>query len=295
MSLMCNKIESSMAIEGDLSAEGLAGLSDSEDISTQLAKLIDGRISMIEPSTSAMEKYRRRFESLIGPVGSELEIAPPAPRIEPDDEDEDDDHPTPPPPRTPTPRRPSNAAREADQRVVAELFNRLGIDLPPEPPRPASGTPAAASAPETPTSPPERENVQHGSTSPAPASDSGPARARDVEPDLSPSERRVRRTAALASLYPSGKVKRWRNGLVLNGRYVEVVAKRRETVRARDFTALYDAHRDAVIAFVEPEAEAGLRSSDQLVTHAGTRYRVSMIPVNHYLSGERTASFMVLA
>lgn len=70
--------------------------------------------------------------------------------------------------------------------------------------------------------------------------------------------------------------------------WFHLVAKRRETVRERNFTATAADCPEAWIAFVEPLDQLGPTESDVEITVGGVVYRVSTIPVADYMNGERT-------
>lgn len=64
MSLMATKMASSLALEGEFSAEGLAALSESEDMASQLARVIAGTLETEDPRI-AMAKYRAKLEAMM--------------------------------------------------------------------------------------------------------------------------------------------------------------------------------------------------------------------------------------
>lgn len=65
LSLMAQKMEASLAIEGDFSSEGLAAMSNSEDIASKLAKFISGELENLDPAKNSVERYRERFNAVM--------------------------------------------------------------------------------------------------------------------------------------------------------------------------------------------------------------------------------------
>jgi hypothetical protein len=61
LSLMAQKMEASLALEGDFSAEGLAAMAESTDMATALAKVIAGTLQ-VEGPQAAFARYRRKLE-----------------------------------------------------------------------------------------------------------------------------------------------------------------------------------------------------------------------------------------
>lgn len=64
LSLMASKMAASLALEGDFSSEGLAAMSDSEDIASKLAKVIAGQLQTEDPKV-AMARYREALAKMM--------------------------------------------------------------------------------------------------------------------------------------------------------------------------------------------------------------------------------------
>lgn len=150
-----------------------------------------------------------------------------------------------------------------------------------------------------PQSPPEaRQSPARQSPAPAPAGLNGHSSqptAAGNEP-ASVSDRKALRLRALCEAMGGpphesvGDWHRWHNS------WVQMVAKARKTVRARNFEAIAEQHPDAVIAFVEPEGEAGpVGAGAERHSVGGVRYVVSFMAAKDYLAGERLPGMLACA
>lgn len=100
LSLMAQKMDASLGLEGEFSAEGLAAMAESTDIASALAKVLAGKLQVDDPKT-AFAKYRSRLEAIMPSITraeGEDPVAPlalpapatparrplPPPRLEPD-------------------------------------------------------------------------------------------------------------------------------------------------------------------------------------------------------------------
>lgn len=255
LSLMGRKMMSSLAIEGDLSAEGLAAMSQSEDLSTQLARFIDGRLDDLDPARTSFEKYRAKLAAIM-------------PNLQ-----------TTPAPKAPAPVvAPETTIEAVVEKYTAPRTEELPLWTPP----PTSPTPSAppAASPATPTpgakKAPARAAVTRPATTRAPGSDAA----------VSVGERRRLRLAALSQvLGPISQSDGDRHRFACG--WVHVVAKRRETVRDRNFEATAADYPEALIAFVEPPDARGPSTSDVTAMVDGIEYLVSMVTVRAYMAGER--------
>lgn len=253
LSLMARKMMSSLAIEGDLSAGGLAAMSDCEDLSTQLARFIDGRLDDLDPARTSFEKYRAKLAAIMPNLQTAPAPAAPVP--------------------TPVPLTTIEAVVE---NYTAPPPAPIIEDLPwtnNAPPIPSLSAPPAAS-PVTRTLGATKAQAPAVITSPQPQ-----------EETLA--DRRRRRLAALVQILgPSARSDgdcHW-----FSCGWVHVVAKRRETVRERNFEATAKDYPDALIAFVEPPDARGPSTSGTTALVEGVEYLVSMMAVRGYMAGERT-------
>lgn len=294
MSLMARKMESALAIEGDFSSEGLAALSGGDDVASQLARFIDGTLDDLDPATDAFARYRKRLEAVSGELGTAM-----------------------PTPTTPTvaeaepllmPRKPirpilAPAASTGLTHAYASVPPTPPIEAEPvaiptadgQPPQPAlpdpfsllrslgvseSGidkTKAAIQQQET-----EAQRLFERKSEPAPAAEPESVRDRKAQRLKALTLALGREPEAVA-----GDCYRWTTSNGLDRAWVQLVAKHRNTVRARNFEALQADHPDGWIAFVEPLDEAGPHKSDMRQTVNGVEYVVSMMPVADYMDGER--------
>jgi hypothetical protein len=256
LSLMAKKMEASLAIEGDFSSEGLAALSSGDDMATQLAKFIDGQLDDLDPATTAFEKYRRKLEACLPELAKEHKRPDEAPRPEPLIE------------RTPVPPPPVEVAPVPEPEPEPETasfdaLRSLGIDVEAELKKREEQPmkqPAAVQA----------EAFEH--------------EACGVEPKALGDRKRLRLEALSRAL--GGKpVESNGDRHRFDDQWFHVVAKRRETVRVRNFSA---DDPETVIAFVEPRPELGPNDGVWWELDVeGVDYAVSFIQVSDYGDGRR--------
>lgn len=250
LSLMANKMASALAIEGDLSSnEGLVAMSGGDDISTQLAKFINGKLNDLEPASTAFERYRKTLERAVPNVVAPSIPLPPlrlAPIIlQPNLPVQDPDVLTEPAP-LPTPKR--RAVREPERPAVQESH--------PMDPSPA---------------PPLESSPRFGAKEPAGIR-----------------ERKQQRLMVLSLALGKGASEVDGDRYRFGDQWYHLVAKARATVRERNFEDTAADRPGAIIAFVEPNYDSGPSESPLLIEHADLSYRVSFMPVSAYLAGDRT-------
>jgi len=257
LTLMAQKMLASLSIEGDFSSEGLAAMSQSEDVSSQLAKFIDGTLDKLEPASTAFERYRKKLEESMPDLGKHvgqanvpIESIPMVP-VEPPPTDAD------------------LVVADLGVRIEAiptedlslSILTSLGVTLP-----------ASVTAPTEADVIFERPHVFNASS---------------AEPDSLRDRKRLR-LEALVSMMGSAPDESAGDLHRFGDRWVQLVAKRRITVRERNFEAAFAQHPDALIAFVEPSDEVGATTSDDRRTVEGIEYVVSMLTMAEYMAGERT-------
>ena len=280
LSLMAAKMEASLAIEGDFSAEGLVALSQSEDMASQLAKFIDGRLNDLDPVKTAFEKYRAKLDQCMPELGTAVRgnseaVLEPRPALE-----------LPATPKAPAPEAPeieSPVVSREDLDAALSVLEALGIELADED-RARAVSQTGSPAPEDleivePPAAEERSEVE--------AIFEQPALSREEPSGIR--ERKAMRLRALCNALgvsepdeTSGDQHRF------GSQWVQLVAKARSTVRERNFSAINEEHPGSMIAFVEPVDEAGPTVSNTRTTVAGVEYVVSMMLVDQYMSGART-------
>jgi hypothetical protein len=280
LSLMASKMEASLAIEGDFSAEGLVAMSSGEDMASQLAKFIDGRLDALDPAKTAFEKYRAKLEACLPDLGTDVrDAAEPSagapPTIEPEPTFDTLE------PETPQIAPPA-VSRDEDEdarQAAFDLLRSLGID--PEQPTPmVEGTvkDVCEELGEPEPAPPAKTEAEQMFEQPALAK-TEPSSVRD---------RKAMRLRALCEALGQKPDESNGDRHRFGDTWYQLVAKRRATVRERNFTAIAEDHEDAMIAFVEPTSEVGPTVSNVRVTVSGVEYVVSTMFVNAYLAGERT-------
>lgn len=228
MTLMSKKMAASLAIEGDFTSEGLAALSDSDDMATQLAKFIDGRLEELDDVKDAFATYRKKLQACV----------------------------------------PANV-------MAKPVRIRSGQPAPLPAPMPAVG-PAISVLADVPVAPqPIRVVVPVA-----------PVVAEDAE-SKSIRERKAARLEA-ACLVLGGKPDESNGDVYRFGdRWYQLIAKKRSTVRDRNFLTTLVSHPDAWLLFVEPVSEMGPCQSDARVTVGGIEYSVSGLAGQAWLAGER--------
>lgn len=267
LSLMAQKMEAALAIEGDFSSEGLAAMSGGRDMATALARFIDGQLDEIDPVHDAFARYRKKLEACMPQLGTDVRDRIQAPPLRPIQ----------PIPQRTSPMPPLLSAPKSD---AAKLLQSMGIDVSEAiarpAPKPAAPSPRPpAPKPPAPKAPTQADRVFERNDRVA------------TEPSSLHARKQWRREAlALALGVEADEVRgdRARFG----DQWVQIVAKARQTVRARNFEAVLDEHPSALIAFVEPPAEAGPTSSSCRVTVRGLEYVVSLMSASEYVAGERT-------
>lgn len=259
LSLMGSKMEASLAIEGDFSGEGLAALSGGEDVSSQLAKFIDGALQ-VQSAVSAFESYKRKLDAVMPDLGSNLE--PGMPELPADVESADDDPPLEPTPdeAPPIPVEEPGVLPQEDLAPTSPAFQslqRLGFDVA-ELLRPAAPPVEVAPEPEAPRAP-----------------------ARPL------SERKLARLQALVQVVGRDPDESVGDRHRFGDQWVQLVAKHRDTVRARNFAGIMQDHPDALIAFVEPLGEEGPVHQPRRAQVDDQIYVVSGMKASAYLNGDR--------
>jgi hypothetical protein len=267
LSLMANKMMSSLAIEGDFNAEGLAAMGSGEDMATQLAKFISGQLDLAS-AEDAFAGYRKRLESVLPDLGTDMRHKH-TPRLEaevPDMPTADTGAQQPPAPQRPAPFVEVEPGKDAATIDVApetgamfDLMRSLGID---------------------PVAPP-----------PAPKGEAVEIFEREAGHRNEPDSIAVRKQMRLKALCQhlgvdepdesSGDCHRF------GKTWVQLVAKRRRTVRERNFQKTHEQYSRPWIAFVEPLNEVGPTDSPIEQRVDGVVYRISFMSVEKYMSGLR--------
>jgi uncharacterized C2H2 Zn-finger protein len=296
LSLMAQKMEASLAIEGEFSSDGLAAMASGVDIASQLARFIDGRLDDLDPATTAFEKYRRKMEAVMPDLGADLQPSIERPVEIPEQLDDPQELTAATVSELAGRARAMDAVRDAlDKPLSDDRRRKLAEDLAKmeevqsaqvERLRDVVGDEMVDAALSEPLVVPEPD--------PAPA----PAPAAEIaaifeQPALSAREpeavgdRKRMRMTALAMAMQAPVIPVAGDVYQVGGRYYQLVAKRRATVRERNFMAFHDEHPDGLIAFVEPVSEVGPTTSKTMVVVDGVQYIVSTMPVADYIGGDR--------
>lgn len=258
LALMADKMAASLAIEGDFSSEGLAAMAGGEDMGSQLARFIDGHLSI--DSESSFAKYRARFEALMPELGTAIPGAHP--------------HPAPQPPLIPAPVPP--------QALPAPAPGPAAKPSAPRAPRKATKPAPASQGPQSPQA-----------TEPAKLADRKAARRSALLAAID----RVEALREMVGLEATDQVvvtDRAGERVLVGEAWLHVVSKRRATVRARNFEAFAASCPDGIIAFVEPTDEAGPTDDATKVSVGGVEYVVSFMAVSDYMNGERTPGLVAM-
>lgn len=264
LSLMSKKMAASLAIEGDFSDDGLAAMSDSDDIGSQLAKVIAGKLQVEDVRTS-FAKYREKLRATLPNLASGLEEMEEEEAVEFD-------------PIEPLESEPVGVEDEDDGWDGAEIESD-------EPPLFAPHDLFSITA----TAPPKAAPAAARSTRPAPARDID----RFARPGLQKSEpasiserKRMRLEALVAVLGSSpddasGDVHRF------GDQWVHLVGKHRRTFRDRNLARALEFSNRAWVAFAEPTGEREATESHDDVIVDGVEYRVSGMTALEYIGGCR--------
>lgn len=329
LSLMATKLEASLAIEGDFSSEGLTAMSGGEDIATQLARFIDGKLDDLEPASTAFERYRKRLQEVMPELGKAMREETQC-RNKSNSPSATDSEAS-----TSAPSAPAGATSGAAGGIghASSTAGKPGASAAPttsSAPSTTSGAPngsspssisasrgPASSTGSTPTPSQSNGSIRNSNESrtsqppksdgdrasfslikslgiaPAPVNRSGaeiferPSQVTAQEPD-NIRDRKQQRLAALIGALNLPLIESDGDRHRIGDHWFHLVAKRRETVRERNFTATAADCPEAWIAFVEPLDQLGPTESDVEITVGGVVYRVSTIPVADYMNGERT-------
>lgn len=255
LSLMSQKMASALAIEGDLSAEGLASMAPGEDMSTQLAKYIAGQIE-VEDVKTAFAKYRERLEASLPDLGSAIN--------EPVDEIFN---------VVPADSIPIDPLPKAE-----DIMQSLGV-----PAEILESPPSAVTATEARILTESLFGFEPGLiATQVPVMPKSPAIR----------ERKTVRLEALCSLLGAQPESSDGDVHLIGGQRYHLVGKKRSTVRERNFIRTNEQYENAMIAFVEMDSERGPTAGHHTITHDGQVFAISFMPVDAYLVGERTPSVL---
>lgn len=298
LSLMANKMGASLALEGDFSGDGLAALSDSTDVQSQLAKVIAGELQVEDVGTT-FARYREKLKACLPDLATAVDVVSQdsSPHAMPEDmqstadvepveadETAGDEH-------TQMERLIERVSKVdpaiAEQMRAQYAKVRAGVAKPPEPPAPASPEPLPSPAPVAPSPAPVVAPV--APPTPPPIAARAFERASQIvkaEPPEVGERKRLRFAAVSAVLGTPAQ----REGDIakFGDAWVQVIAKDRKTVRDRNFERLSEVGgRKALIVFAEPPG-SGATTGHNEVAVEGVTYHVSAMTLDQWLSGVRT-------